>query len=957
MKIWNGLPCELLVVLAVLFFYPFSLTAQPNDALALVVRPDIRFEYAPSRTEVGSWQLIRFEFSLQNEPLPWQLGYVSSEAGTVTPGFVITDENGKAQFLAKSEIATNDTFLVQMLVGSATHTTEFYLPDEDSDPYLGRFPMQTVSREFVLKIEQDRIGIMTSGSVDPADVSDWARQLSLTVLEQRGENLYTLGTNGTFSQNSRWDLVRRLKQEHPVDIVAAGLVSRPGKSGNPVILDNTLFVRFRPEITNARQRLKQLPVESISETAYGANEFHVTLKMLPDVDPLKIAGQLAEDPDVIYAHPEIAQLFLPRNSTCSDPWCNPRYPFQWHLENADGNGTLEDADIDARKAWNFTMGSPATRIAVMDFSFFIQHWDLAPNLLGNNAVMDLADNNITDLLWSGNHRDLEYRHGTNAAGVAAARGDQGEVAGVCPFCSLQLVRVAEVFTTESFLSAFKAVVDPVSPPALSATGSPATTQAADVISFSMGWELTPARLDLKEYVANASNVVMVFAAPNEEVDSCGDGDEVPPDSSSIESVIGVGGLNDRDRLVTIQDSARGFGACLDVMAPTGEPPYGEQISTASVRLSATTNQPTEQEEFNEFSGTSAATPQVAGTAALVLDANMHVSPQIPLSPQQVQMILQDTTDKVQPLKAAYDAETGFSAPENAPSKHAYGRINAFEAVRLAAPAIKGGKENRDIFLRDHPWDWGNTEQPSDTLFEARKASDGTWKRKRIRNFQSSDIRIDANASPSGAQSDISDSFTGMNETPQPGTLNRTWVRIRNRGQQSVPSATLTLYWTIHDKLPARQLPATICPPAANNDAPCWHPLPPEVLQDLPYSGASVAGCPNRTVDNCPRDSSGAPMTDAAQFKSFDIPPSVSWDEKKQSLALLALADSAAFDPLSSTLPTGTGPPAEGALVDYVTSDNNVTLWMEPENNPDDDSKDCWKWGLGGAAVLLLLLLL
>ena len=99
------------------------------------------------------------------------------------------------------------------------------------------------------------------------------------------------------------------------------------------------------------------------------------------------------------------------------------------------------------------------------------------------------------------------------------------------------------------------------------------------------------------------------------------------------------------------------------------------------------------------------------------------------------------------------------------------------------------------------------------------------------------------------------------------------------------------------------------------------------------------------------------MNYAAQFKSFDIPPSVSWDEKKQSLALLALADSAASDPLSNTLPTGTGPPAEGALVDYVTSDNNVTLWMEPENNSDEDSKDCWKWGLGGAAALLLLLLL
>src|SRR3546814_14203804 len=72
--------------------------------------------------------------------------------------------------------------------------------------------------------------------------------------------------------------------------------------------------------------------------------------------------------------------------------------------------------------------------------------------------------------------------------------------------------------------------------------------------------------------------------------------------------------------------------------------------------------------------------------------------------------------------AAYDPDTGFSSPTAAPtpqgqgslggvgSTHGYGRVNAFEAVRLVAPAEAGGHGGVDAFLRDNRLERGNTER-------------------------------------------------------------------------------------------------------------------------------------------------------------------------------------------------------------------------------------------------------
>ena len=73
---------------------------------------------------------------------------------------------------------------------------------------------------------------------------------------------------------------------------------------------------------------------------------------------------------------------------------------------------------------------------------------------------------------------------------------------------------------------------------------------------------------------------------------------------------------------------------------------------------------------NNFSGTSAATPQVAGTAALMLSVNPK------LDRDEVQSIIQSTAEKIGPA-------TGYNANGHS-SRFGYGRLNAAAAVSEAA---------------------------------------------------------------------------------------------------------------------------------------------------------------------------------------------------------------------------------------------------------------------------------
>jgi hypothetical protein len=401
----------------------------------------------------------------------------------------------------------------------------------------------------------------------------------------------------------------------------------------------------------------------------------------------------------------------------------------------------------------------------------------------------------------------------------------------------------------------------------------------------------------------SSGVLTFFAMDNKDNNDCA-GDK--PDISSLPSVIAVSASSNQDRKVT----GSAFGNCMDLLAPT----YGgtlnvtttDRIGTAGYNNAnpvpgCPSSEPTDNNRNYTvcFNGTSAATPSAAGAAALALSADRT------LSRLQLQRLLQDTADKIEDSAGAYSTATGFSRPTGGHATHGWGRVNAFEAVRVVATHSDGGRGGRDIFVRDNRLDWGNTEQPSNTLFEPTRGSIGHWR--------SVDIKVDAPPyQPAPNTSAEFDAFT--DEDPRSAAVNRVYVRVRNRGPNSDPSVTVKLHWafagTALPPLPADFWTAF---PADSSDTSKWKPLGVQTVDSLFYSGASAAGCPGRTEPPC------GGLLDFAQIVQFEFPaPAIDpTAANPRHYCVLAMLDSP-NDPISAASKST-------LIVDTITPrDNNVT---------------------------------
>jgi subtilisin family serine protease len=92
----------------------------------------------------------------------------------------------------------------------------------------------------------------------------------------------------------------------------------------------------------------------------------------------------------------------------------------------------EDADIDADLAWDLTMGSANTIIAIIDAGFDVNHPDLSPNFLQPEIGWN----------FDGDDANLDgYEHGTAVLGLATAASDGvSGIVGSCPRCSPLLIK-------------------------------------------------------------------------------------------------------------------------------------------------------------------------------------------------------------------------------------------------------------------------------------------------------------------------------------------------------------------------------------------------------------------------------------------------------------------------------------------------------------------------------------
>jgi subtilisin family serine protease len=311
-----------------------------------------------------------------------------------------------------------------------------------------------------------------------------------------------------------------------------------------------------------------------------------------DGDVAEALAELRADDDIVYAEPDQTMRIarVPNDNLWSWLW---------------GLSAPSDADIDAPEAWDSTLGDGVT-VAVVDTGITADHEDLAgqiavnPNEIAANGIDD-DDNGYADDVTGWDFADGDgdpddthvdefgwpIGHGTHVSGTIAAIGDNNRgVVGVAPKAKIVPLRALDddgSGYTVDIAAAFDYAGKLGVPIVNASLGGPKSDHIGDAIAAHPG-------------------TLYVVAAGNDGANADTDPDAYPC-ALKLANILCVGSSTSTDS----RSAFSNYGlTSVDLFAP------GSGI------LSTVNDAPT---AYAMLSGTSMASPHVAGTAALALAAN------------------------------------------------------------------------------------------------------------------------------------------------------------------------------------------------------------------------------------------------------------------------------------------------------------------------------------------------
>jgi subtilisin family serine protease len=443
--------------------------------------------------------------------------------------------------------------------------------------------------------------------------------------------------------------VRRWQRDwHPRPRRQAVLSSYPPAAPVNLVRASEVLVRFRQGTTLERIREIALRKHDLIEDRIESVNGLVAIEDKDGLDVDAVVNEYRALPDVEYVEPNYAisldpepQGILPPSyldSAASGP-NDPMFGDQWSLKNTGQRGGTPEADISALAAWEKTKGSEKVVVAVLDSGVDYTHPDLINNMwvrppnmarYSDDELGTIDDahgfNAVTD---TGDPMD-DNGHGTHCAGIIGAEGDNDKgIAGVnwkVEIMPLKFIGSNGSGTTKDAIEAINYVID-------------RKRAGVNVRVINASWGSTAKSRALEDVIRRAGEegILFVAAAGNSSADS----DRSPhyPAGYNLPNVISVAALNRSDELASFSN----YGAkSVHLAAP------GAEILSTWLNAS-----------FEEHSGTSMATPEVSGIAALVLSVDTD------LSVKDLRQRLMDSVDPLPALKGK--VVTG-------------GRINAARAV-------------------------------------------------------------------------------------------------------------------------------------------------------------------------------------------------------------------------------------------------------------------------------------
>jgi len=433
-----------------------------------------------------------------------------------------------------------------------------------------------------------------------------------------------------------------------------------------ILLVDRAVVRFRPEVTATQidSLVSALRMKIIRPPRPDSGFAAYWLGYPTDsgADPLKLSALLFKHPLVAWAQPDkIGDGHV--QSVPTDPY----FPLQYYLKNTNvQNGITIDDDVEP--AWDLTLGGGTPSeggitIAIIDDGVEASHPDFQE--LGSSRVefgYDVFGNDTLDCVGCANNPTVQQHHGTAVAGIAAAEQNNGQgISGVAPEAHVLPIRIFAFNTriSQDVIATDAEIADGIN--------FAAGLGRADVLSnswnFPPGYDSPAIDNAINSAVSGGRGglgALVVFSGGNTSTHTL-----LYPATRA--NVVAVGAIG---RTGTQADYSPNNPTLVALSAQHSSTDFchgGDVVTTDLAGHSACNNGPNGDPNYiTTFGGTSAAAPQVAGVAALVL--SLHPT-----------MTVTQLRGRIVASVDPWGSSTQFGA----------GKLNAYRAVAFLSASVSG----------------------------------------------------------------------------------------------------------------------------------------------------------------------------------------------------------------------------------------------------------------------------
>ncbi|MFH1755550.1 MAG: S8 family serine peptidase, partial [Candidatus Latescibacterota bacterium] len=448
-------------------------------------------------------------------------------------------------------------------------------------------------------------------------------------------------------------LTAKMEAAQPDDIVSAIVKMRAAPNTNKVRgMRAAVFTELRTNSSESQAELvNYLKSPAVSGRVETIKQFWIDNIVLVNATK-DVITRIASRPDVLEVFDNFTVTLPPRPADAGTK-----------LDGPDGSAQQSQVPlwdpltkIGAKLVWS-TYGFDGTGVVVggLDTGVDIAHPDIAGKMVTTNPADPTYPGGWGEFDSNGNFipgtvpHDSD-QHGTHTTGTMIAGNASGYDVGVAPGAQLihGLVIPGGSGTFAQVAGGMEWIIDP--------DGNPMTDDGADVVNMSLGATGT-----YPEMIAPTDNMVAANIFPSFSAGNSGPGSSTTGSPGNVPSAYAVGATDSGDIIASF--SSRG-------PVTWNNPPYvgtwiKPDISAPGVSIYSTV--PGGDWEYQGWSGTSMAAPHVAGTVALMRQANPTLN-----------------VDQIKQLLAQTAIDYGDPGMDNT---YGWGRVDAFGAVSAAAVGL------------------------------------------------------------------------------------------------------------------------------------------------------------------------------------------------------------------------------------------------------------------------------